>query len=156
MCLPKWDWGIIEQTTGRRKGATRGDWREGCTGYSSIYFFLLSRYVTFVLLMPIHMIYIFLFLICLIIIIKSWLLFTILIFWCPPVLFSLCVLRVAGVPALIWCESSDRLINKSLGAYAEGCVASSILRRHPWRSHLTSLHAGSLPILSDSRQEAST
>ena len=30
------------------------------------------------------------------------------------------------------------------------------LRRHSWRSHLASLHAGSLPIPSNSQQEAST
>ena len=47
-------------------------------------------------------------------------------------------------------------INQSWWAYAGGRVASPTLRRHPWRSRLASLHADSLPILSDSQQEAPT
>ena len=41
------------------------------------------------------------------------------------------------------------------GPYARGHVASPTLRHHSW-SHLASLHAGSLPILSGFQQEAST
>ena len=42
------------------------------------------------------------------------------------------------------------------GAYAVGRVASSTLQCHSWWSRLASLHAGSLPIPSNSQQEAST
>ena len=40
--------------------------------------------------------------------------------------------------------------------YAGGRVASPTLWRHPWRSRLANLHAGSFPLLSDSQQESST
>ena len=54
-------------------------------------------------------------------------------------------------------EAFGRLsINQSWGAYAGGRVASPTPRRHSRRSRIASLHAGSLPIRSDSQQEAST
>ena len=50
----------------------------------------------------------------------------------------------------------NQSINQSWGVYAGGRVASPTLRRHSWRSRLASPHAGSLPIPSNSQQEAST
>ena len=61
-------------------------------------------------------------------------------------------------PTLFSCVpvNTAKSINHSWGAYAGGRVASPTLRRHSWRSRLESPHAGSLPIPSNSQQEAST
>ena len=50
------------------------------------------------------------------------------------------------------CLRTTRPINQSWGAYAGEHVASLTLRRHSWRSHLASLHAGSLHIVTLSRR----
>ena len=67
-----------------------------------------------------------------------------------------CHLRLSARLSLKECLLWHVSINQSWGAYARGRIASPTLRRHSWRSRLARLHAGSLPIPSNSRQEAST